>query len=479
MFATWRHMLKNVTVEPMLLVYFMTVAMSQTAGLNLLLQKACHPNEAPKGVDIECWDEAAAQDMVTKINTWKPILQNLVPVLFVVFAGPWSDSHGRRRPLMFLPIVGQVLTDLGILLNIYYWTWPPEVTAVFECIFYGITGGKACLFIGVISYISDITSNQQRTARLGVITAIFFVGTPIGAGLSGFLRSLIGFYGVFLFSIFCDLLSLQLGYILITNPPRQHPPAKTSAWDGLVDPNEIVRSVKTVFRKRDGYERFIILAMIVISTMTACPAHGEYSVLLFYTRYKFHWNEVTYGMYVLYKMVVILIGTAFAMGLLSRCLKVRDSIIGLAACSTLVIAATGNAFADQAWELYFYPAVDMMHGAGVAVAKSIASKIVLNNELGQLNSVMAVSENVIVLGIYPLYNYVYRQTFQTFAGSFFLLSAVMGVIPLVLFIYVFLVEPAEFVEKEPKKSPPTGISIIGDSLKIDSTQQNATPEKQV
>ncbi|RZF47863.1 hypothetical protein LSTR_LSTR010653 [Laodelphax striatellus] len=121
----------------------------------------------------------------------------------------------------------------------------------------------------------------------------------------------------------------------------------------------------------------------------------------------------------------------------------------------------------------------MMHGAGVAVAKSIASKIVLNNELGQLNSVMAVSENVIVLGIYPLYNYVYRQTFQTFAGSFFLLSAVMGVIPLVLFIYVFLVEPAEFVEKEPKKSPPSGISIIGDSLKIDSTQQNATPEKQV
>ncbi|RZF35467.1 hypothetical protein LSTR_LSTR015902 [Laodelphax striatellus] len=173
MFASWRHMLKNVTVEPMLLVYFMTVAMSQTAGLNLLLQKACHPNEAPKGVDIECWDEAAAQDMVTKINTWKPILQNLVPVLFVVFAGPWSDSHGRRRPLMFLPIVGQVLTDLGILLNIYYWTWPPEVTAVFECIFYGITGGKACLFIGVISYISDITSNQQRTARLGEFSFVF------------------------------------------------------------------------------------------------------------------------------------------------------------------------------------------------------------------------------------------------------------------------------------------------------------------
>lgn len=46
---------------------------------------------------------------------------------------------------------------------------------------------------------------------------------------------------------------------------------------------------------------------------------------------------------------------------------------------------------------------------------------------------MAVCENVIVLGIYPLYNYVYRKTFENFPGAFFLLTATMGVIPVILF----------------------------------------------
>lgn len=41
------------------------------------------------------------------------------------------------------------------------------------------------------------------------------------------------------------------------------------------------------------------------------------------------------------------------MGLLSRYYKVKDSIIGIAACCTLIIAAIGNAFAEQSWELFF------------------------------------------------------------------------------------------------------------------------------
>ncbi|XP_075230535.1 putative peptidoglycan muropeptide transporter SLC46 [Lycorma delicatula] len=465
MFAKWQAALQCVTVEPMILVYFLTVAMSQTAGLNLLLQKACHPNMQPTGVDIECWDEAAAQSIVTKINTWKPILQNLVPVLFVIFAGAWSDSHGRRRvPLMLLPIIGQLITDAAIILNIYFWEWPPEVTAVFECIFYGITGGKACLIIGIVSYISDITTRSERTARLGVVTAIFFIGTPIGVGLSGYLRSLIGFYGVFTTSMILDIIALQLGILLVKNPPNMDLTSKKPALEGLFNPREVIRAAKTIFKKRDNYDRFILCSMIIVSTLTTCPANGEYSVLLFYVRYKFQWNEVTYGVYVLYKMVIILIGTAFAMGILNRWLKVRDSIIGIAACCTLVIAATGNAFASSPWDLYFYPAIDMMHGAGVAVAKSIASKVVQGTELGQLNSVMAVSENVIVLGIYPLYNFVYRKTFQTFTGAFFLLSAGMGILPVILFCYVFWIEISSN-------------NIIGKDEKVKENTENKNDEE--
>ena len=38
------------------------------------------------------------------------LLASFVPrILFCVIAGPWSDRHKRRKPIIALPILGQVI----------------------------------------------------------------------------------------------------------------------------------------------------------------------------------------------------------------------------------------------------------------------------------------------------------------------------------------------------------------------------------
>jgi PCFT/HCP family folate transporter-like MFS transporter 1/3 len=48
---------------------------------------------------------------------------------------------------------------------------------------------KFCFFFlkGVFSYIADITTEEERTLRIGIVNLCFSLGVPIGMAFSGIL----------------------------------------------------------------------------------------------------------------------------------------------------------------------------------------------------------------------------------------------------------------------------------------------------
>lgn len=272
-----RNVIKHITVEPLLALYFISTGMSGVAGLNLLLQKACHPGPLRPLFTDQCDNEEEAQKIVTNINSWKPILQFTLPILFVMFAGPWSDNHGnRRRPLMVLPVCGQFVADLCCLLNVFYWEWSTTIAAISEALIPGLTGTRICLLIGACSYISDITSAESRTFRLGIIAAIYFISTPVGTALGGFLRPIIEFDGIYTACALLNISSILCGILLVKNTTCDKEGMKKSVWEGMFDPKAIVQSFKTVIRKRDGFKRTIIILMILLSPLNISAMQGIY-----------------------------------------------------------------------------------------------------------------------------------------------------------------------------------------------------------
>lgn len=62
---------------------------------------------------------------------WKTFIQSSLPAVLILFVGSWSDRHGRRKPCMLLPIVGELLTSIGLLVCTYfYYELPIEAATV-------------------------------------------------------------------------------------------------------------------------------------------------------------------------------------------------------------------------------------------------------------------------------------------------------------------------------------------------------------
>jgi PCFT/HCP family folate transporter-like MFS transporter 1/3 len=81
--------------------------LSALATQNLFLEKACRTN---LGFEDEVCDaltarntanyteeEKSVQSIVATLQGWKTVFQSLLPCIFILFWGSWSDRHGRRK----------------------------------------------------------------------------------------------------------------------------------------------------------------------------------------------------------------------------------------------------------------------------------------------------------------------------------------------------------------------------------------------
>jgi MFS transporter, PCFT/HCP family, solute carrier family 46, member 3 len=230
-FQKTRRMISMITVEPILACYVMPSVLSALATQNLYLEKACRVNLGfdhhicdaltRRNTANYTYEEEAVQKLVASVTGWKTVLQSFLPCGILIFLGAYSDRIGQRKFCMLLPIIGEFLASIGLIVNTYFFhQLPIEVAAVTEAIFPALTGGWFTMFMGVFSYIADVTTEEQRTLRIGVVNLFYSVGVPVGAALSGILVRKIGLYGVFSLSASMYILSFFYGFYRIKEVKR-------------------------------------------------------------------------------------------------------------------------------------------------------------------------------------------------------------------------------------------------------------------
>ena len=107
-------------------------------------------------------------------------VKGIPPIIFALFIGPWSDRFGRKF-LIILPLVGYVLYDAWFFINVWFYDTFPVEYLMLEVIQFWF-GGFMCLFLGLYSYVSDISDEHNRTIQMVMIDFVFFVGLAIGTG---------------------------------------------------------------------------------------------------------------------------------------------------------------------------------------------------------------------------------------------------------------------------------------------------------
>lgn len=71
---------------------------------------------------------------------WKTVIQCAFPCLLILFWGSWSDRNQRRKPAIIIPIIGESLTPIGLILCTYFDRWPMEYAGIIQSLLPALAG---------------------------------------------------------------------------------------------------------------------------------------------------------------------------------------------------------------------------------------------------------------------------------------------------------------------------------------------------
>lgn len=441
--------LTNAALEKTILLSMISLAISENCSVNLMFQKACDKTAlGPVHLGKSCPEEKAAQTETTAYNISKSMIYSLLVSLVLIYAGTWSDSHGKRRkPMVLIPIAGQLVTDMTNVVSSHYWSISGHTVAILNGLFPGITGGRMLLFTGAVCYVSDTTGIEARTFRIGILAALYFIATPTGDSLSGVLAVQYGFIVVFGLCIVLNLLALYNGLHFMVDTSEEYD-GKTveSFW------SQVVENLRVVTKQRPNRSRLIVVLTLIASPLVRSPMIGETSVLYLFVRYKFGWNEAEFGFYAAFQLIGLFIGTLISLGIFSKYFKMSDSHIGIFASMSDMAAATAYIFVNTPWQMFLIPFMDIFHGAAQVICSSILSKHVDPSEVGKISSVKGFLESIAPFLATPLYNFVYMHTIDSFPSAFYIVSVVFGLPIFIIFGIIHLIERNTFLNEDLKEN---------------------------
>ncbi|XP_052751735.1 solute carrier family 46 member 3-like isoform X1 [Galleria mellonella] len=458
---------RNITVEPSMILFIVPCMLSIQTSQNFNLDKACRVNlnftdEICSGLRNQNMDaqntyEMDTQKLVSSYLAMKTYLTATIPSLLSLFVGSWSDITGYRKIFIIIPIVGQLLVYLNSIINVFFFYELRLEAFVFtEAILESLSGNWCIMFLSIFSYISAITTVENRTFRMGIVSFCMTVSFPIGVGLSGILLKTIGYYGCYSISACLHLLNLLYNTCLLKDPERT-PTQMKHDHQGVgyflrtfFDSSNIKETIRVVFEKGPNKRRLRVCALLIVVSILFGPMFGEIAIMYMSTRYRFNWDEVKFSIFQTYNFVTHTIGTLFSITVFSKQLKWDDSILGIISTVSKIAGSFVYCFAPNERIFYIAPLVEILNGTSLLALRSIISKTVAPNELGKVNSVFGLTENIMPLVYVPLYTKVYTSTMEVLPGAVFLMSAALT-FPAVCVFSWLLYEHRKGVKKSKKE----------------------------
>ena len=120
--------------------------------------------------------------IASKYSLYRGCIEAIMPIGFAMFLGSWSDKHGSKIPLL-LPMFGYVLSSLSYTLFTFLPDVPPHYILI-SSIPVSLSGGMVAVVLSAFSFISALTTNENRSFRIAILEAFWFLGAPVGL-LSG------------------------------------------------------------------------------------------------------------------------------------------------------------------------------------------------------------------------------------------------------------------------------------------------------
>lgn len=146
---------------------------------------------------LVCVAEENSQELLAKIKGIRAPISSFFPLIIVLFAGGYSDKYNLRKPCMILPMIGDMMAVIVLLIaSVFMYELPMEFSGYLEKIFPAITGNFTLMIMGIFSYLTAISKEEDRTFRFGLFSVMVSI-IPTLSFLAGPLYYALGYVSKF------------------------------------------------------------------------------------------------------------------------------------------------------------------------------------------------------------------------------------------------------------------------------------------
>lgn len=276
-----------ITVEPLIAFYFIPSLICYPALYTLELEKACRVNGgfndsicddviAGTASDVYEDENNHVQQIIANLHSWQNPMQNFVPIILILFLASYSDRHKIRKPFLLIPIVGEFFAIIGCVLCVVFMKQLPiEVQGFSQTVIPSFLGGSTTLLMAVFAYISDVSSVEMRTLRIGIIQIILTICSLLSA-LGGYLFTQIGYYGVLAIGVAMYFIAFCYGLIFIKEDiKRPKYNGAKSFFKDVFDPLHAIETLKLLVRRDNTVQYKQLYLVIVVFFISALVVYGK------------------------------------------------------------------------------------------------------------------------------------------------------------------------------------------------------------
>lgn len=424
-------------LEPAILLLFYAWNVSSAVFTNQVVYQACtvtfQHNEtlcAQLGTENETQPEIEelereVQPYAATILMAKSLIESIIPALCSMFIGPWSDKYGRK-PVLMSTFIGSFFT-YTLVAVICFLSSQYEVDPWYYILAYipaALSGGNCALITGVFCYITDVTSEQNRAVKMGVLEAAIFGGLLFGILSSSYILRWTN--AITVFAIASGAIFLGILYIIFYIEESIKPDELDNSTNKLreIFRFELVGDLfYTCFKRRPNFDRMIIWLVIAALGASIFALEGSGTVYFLFLRERFGWTVKEYSFYDATAIVFMIIGNLVAIYGVKKLFNLSESVLAAIGFCSYAIASAIHAIAYEPWHLYLGIGVSMMKGIAGPMGRAVISNTAPPSDIGKIFSLTTSIESLTPLASAPIYTYVYKQTMSWYPGAFNLISA--------------------------------------------------------
>ena len=352
---------KNITVEPVVIFYCLVVALSGIPGEEMYVKKAClvnlnHTREVCDNIYDHKDIQLETQKLVSGLQAKSGILKSVPGIVFILFAGPLSDSYGRKLFLL-LSIFGYISLNLVFLINSIWFMELRVEYLLFECL-QEVTGGATMFYLTMKAYLCDITTQEERTTRLAVADAFASVGWLVGMPAGTRIKKNFGYTALFATTLAIAVTAFLYTLIFLKDSVKLLSEEQRKAYyerkkkeaitcdQGVVGKsfNLVLSSFRTLLKKRSKNNRMWIIMFVLIFALPTVVNAGYGVVGYLFYRLQYNISTETYSDLISSWFVVNMFAQLVTVPFLSKKLGLQDT--------TIIVLAIGPAilgFLAEAW----------------------------------------------------------------------------------------------------------------------------------